>query len=101
MTTGQSALSGPPAAPRIKRQAIRVIVPCDTCAHSGLCAIEEQIEENLVLEVVAIGRPANLALSCSEYKAGDAKRLRNQWSPAQHAKFRATIAAKRRSRAND
>ena len=82
------------------RRTIRVVTPCDTCAHSGLCAIEEQIEENLILEVVSIARPAALALNCSEYEPTDnPKRLRQQWSPAQHAKFKATIAAKRRKRA--
>jgi hypothetical protein len=81
---------------RTPRQTIRLKVPCGECAHAGLCAIEEQIEENLVLEIIEIGRPVDLALSCSVFEpAGCDMRPRITWTAERRARFQATMQAKR------
>jgi hypothetical protein len=70
-----------------------VTTPCALCAHTGLCAIEEQIEQNLVLEVVQIAVPASLTLSCDQFVA--APSARSGWTDDRRARFTATIAARR------
>lgn len=93
MGEGQAALPSPA---RSRRHNIRVQTPCGDCRHSGLCAIEQQIEDNLVLEVIEIGLSATLALSCSLFEHSDyRKRPRTTWTEGRRARYNATIATKR------
>lgn len=46
-------------------QFVYVAVPCRTCVHSGICVIEAQIQDDLVLRIVGVGKPVRLALDCS------------------------------------
>jgi len=84
-----------PAPKRVTRQSVAVITPCEHCAHTGLCAIEEQIEENLVLTIVEIARPIVLALHCSEFQRVKQRRSRRPWTPEQRSHFEATIEARK------
>lgn len=93
MGEGQQALQGP----RSPRHNVRVQLPCQDCLHSGMCIIEQQIEENLVLEIIEIGRPVEIKLDCSEFiHASFRRRQRPGWSPARRAKFAATLAGKKK-----
>jgi hypothetical protein len=47
------------------RQRVRVELPCGQCTHQGICTIEEQIEQDVTLNIVGIGRPVRLYLGCS------------------------------------
>lgn len=96
MGEGNTAL---PAPPRTLRRKIRVLTPCGECRFAGLCSIEQQIEENLVLEVIEIARDAKIELLCSEFEHSDSrKRPRSSWSDDRRARFAATIRAKREQR---
>lgn len=53
----------------MKRATVRVAVPCVSCRLSGACLIEPQIEQDLTLAVIDVGRPLELSLSCSWYEA--------------------------------
>lgn len=96
MAEGQAAL----AQPSHRRHTIRVRVPCPECRFSGLCAIEQQIEENLVLEIVEIALDVQLSLECSTFeRVGERKRPAVKWNPERRARYEATIEAKRAARA--
>lgn len=49
------------------RQRVKVELPCGQCVHHGLCTIEEQIEQDVTLTVIGVGRPVRLYLGCSIY----------------------------------
>lgn len=94
---GQQALRGPAPTPRIPRQKINVQTPCHSCRHTGLCSIEQQIEENLVLEIIDIGKTVRVAIDCSAYERAPIRRKRGGWTEQQRARFEATIAARKGS----
>lgn len=53
----------------MKRHTIRVALPCPTCVHDGLCLVQAQIEQDVTLAVIDVGRPLELAFTCSWYEA--------------------------------
>lgn len=56
-----------PVPPSLVRQRVKVELPCGQCVHHGVCSIEEQIEQDVTLTVVGVGRPVRLYLGCSIY----------------------------------
>lgn len=97
-------MPGPTYEARRERNWIRVELPCGTCVHQGVCLIEEQLEQDLVLRIgiedarsklVEGGpsQPVELRIDCSWYddrpikpKGSGKLKRRYTWAPGEREK---------------